>query len=88
MLVRIAEFGQNPQAALDAPRWQVERGLRVGIEPGFDAGVYEGLKGLGHELTVSRSRSVTYGRGQVIFRLNEGYLAASDGRADGQAVGF
>ncbi len=88
VVVRIADYGQNPQAALDAPRWQVSEGLRVSIEPGFDAGVYEGLRALGHEVDVMPRRGASHGRGQAIWRLEDGYLAASDLRSDGQAVGF
>jgi gamma-glutamyltranspeptidase len=29
---------------------------------------------------------VSFGRGQVVWRLEDGYCAASDQRADGQAV--
>jgi len=85
---RIVDHGQNPQAALDAPRWQVHDAKRVTIEPGLKPEVYEGLKALGHDLSVQRGRSASFGRGQIIWRLDDGYVAASDLRADGQAVGF
>lgn len=92
VVVRLADHGQNPQAALDAPRWQVERDGRVLVEPGFEqlggATVSDDLEAMGHPLRRHRTRSATFGRGQVIYRLNDGYIAASDMRADGQAVGF
>jgi gamma-glutamyltranspeptidase/glutathione hydrolase len=95
VLVRLADFNQNPQAALDAPRWQVTEGLRVTIEPGFDERVYEDLALFGHAVSRPQARTVSHGRGQIIYRLDEpdgsgfrGYCAASDQRADGQAVGF
>lgn len=92
VVVRMGDHGQNPQAALDAPRWQVERDGRVLVEPGFEqyggATVYDELEAMGHPLRRHRTRSATFGRGQVIYRLDDGYIAASDLRADGQAVGF
>ncbi|USN99972.1 MAG: gamma-glutamyltransferase family protein [Phycisphaeraceae bacterium] len=88
VMVRIADFGQNPQAALDAPRWRVDDGLTVNIEPGFDETVYKGLADLGHEVVRAEARTVAHGRGQIIYALEDGYLAASDLRSDGQAVGF
>ena len=88
VMSRLADHQQNPQAILDAPRWQVTEGLGVSLEPGFDAAVYDTLEAMGHDLTRSSRRSASYGRGQIIFRLEDGYLAASDLRADGQAVGF
>ena len=88
VMVRQVLHRQNPQAAIDAPRWRVDGGKRVVIEPGFDASVYEGLRARGHELEIAPARTVEHGRGQAIHRLEEGYFAASDGRADGQAVGY
>lgn len=88
VMVRLADYGQNPQAALDAPRWQVTGGLKVSVEPGFEPEVYEGLRQLGHEVTVADARTVVHGGGQAIYRLDDGYFGASDLRRDGQAVGF
>ena len=88
VLMRMADHDMNPQSALDAPRWQVESGLKVSIEPGFDAGVYEELRALGHDLTPMDKRNASFGRGQVIYKLDDGYCAGSDPRSDGQAVGF
>ena len=87
-MVRLADYQQNPQAALDAPRWQVSEGKKVSIEPGFAPEVYEALSAMGHELDRKEELSVSFGRGQCIYRLEDGYLAASDPRADGQAVGY
>ncbi|KAA0217525.1 MAG: gamma-glutamyltransferase family protein [Leptolyngbya sp. PLA3] len=88
VLMRMADHDMNPQSALDAPRWQVTAGLKVSIEPGFDDAVYERLRALGHDLTVHEKRNAAFGRGQVIYRLPDGYCAGSDLRSDGQAVGF
>lgn len=88
VVIRLADYGQNPQAALDAPRWRVDKGLSVAIEPGFADEVYEELRSRGHDLKVASQPEEFYGRGQAIYKLPGGYFAASDGRADGQAVGF
>ena len=88
VLMRMADHGQNPQAALDAPRWRVEGGRRVVIEPGFAADVYDGLRERGHDVVVADARTVHHGGGQAVLRLDDGWCAASDGRRDGQAVGW
>lgn len=88
MLVRLADYGQNPQAAMDAPRWRVDAGLNVCLEPGFAPEVYKELQRMGHQLTIAPSRTVEHGGGQAVFRLKDGFLGASDQRRDGQAVGF
>jgi len=85
---RLIDFGQNPQAALDASRWQVTIGKHVLIEPGFDPGIYTELKRRGHQLTLEPRRTIQFGSGQAIFRLKDAYLGASDPRHDGQAAGF
>lgn len=85
---RMIDFHQNPQAALDAPRWQVAGGQRVSIEPGFDKSVYDELHRRGHHLTVASHRNIQFGSGQVILRLKDCYAAGSDSRHDGGAVGY
>ena len=35
VMVRVTDYHQNPQAASDAPRWQVAEGMDVMLEQGF-----------------------------------------------------
>lgn len=86
MIIRIFDYGQNPQAASDAPRWQVYPGLKVGVEEGFKPEVLKELAQRGHKII--KQSNVNFGGAQIIYKLKEGYLAASDHRKDGQAVGF
>lgn len=85
---RLLFANQNPQAALDAPRWRVEPGRTVHLESGFDAKVYTALKEMGHDVHVATERTVQFGGGQVVYQLQDGYVAGSDSRRDGQAIGF
>jgi len=77
---------QNPQAALDAPRWKLLGGKKIAIEPGFSEDVYAALRELGHELEIAQSRTVAFGGGQIVQGIAGGYAGASDSRRDGQAV--
>ena len=62
---------------------------QVSIEPGFAPDIYTELRRRGHELTVAAHQTVTFGGGQIIYRMDNGlYCGASDLRRDGQAVGF
>jgi gamma-glutamyltranspeptidase/glutathione hydrolase len=89
VMSRLADAAQNPQAALDAPRWQVAGGLNINLEPGFDAATVEELRRRGHQINLATSRHVGFGGGQAVMRLDSGYyLGASDARRDGQAVGL
>jgi gamma-glutamyltranspeptidase/glutathione hydrolase len=86
VVARMFAHGQNPQAALDAPRWRVMDGLEVMIEPGFPEATLADLKSRGHVLT--SGPSAEFGGGQIILRAADGYVAGSDWRKDGAAVGF
>ncbi|WP_207632011.1 gamma-glutamyltransferase [Bordetella bronchiseptica] len=89
MATRLAAFGQNPQAMSDAPRFRVENGPVVNVEAHLPADVVQTLRDRGHNVAVAPADSLEFGSAQLICRLPEGgYLAASDSRRDGQAVGF
>lgn len=89
LVVRLRDQGQNPQAAVDAPRWRVMGGLDVAVERGFAADTLDDLAARGHRVTEHDPQaSPLFGGAQLVHRLDDGYLAASDHRKDGQAVGF
>jgi gamma-glutamyltranspeptidase/glutathione hydrolase len=84
----MVDHGLNPQAALDAPRWQVDRDWTVSVEAQTPDEVVEGLRARGHRVEVRGSR-MSFGRGQIIVRSDDGvYAAGSEPRADGCAVGI
>ena len=88
MMVRIFNYHQNPQAACDAPRWQVFNNMEVAFEPGFKPEVLDDLRKRGHHIDNSIKDIRWFGGGQLILKLADGYCGASDPRKDGQAVGF
>ena len=89
IMVRLADHGQNAQAAADAPRWKITEDQRgVMVEPGIDPAVLAELAMRGHRLSLAARDSTDFGAAQLIYRLDDGYLAASERRRDGQAVGF
>ena len=87
MMIRIFSYGQNPQAASDAPRWHVFNDGSVALEKGLSTSVVEELTRRGHQIILGQPGSL-FGGAQLIYRLVDGYCAASDHRRDGQAVGF
>ncbi|MBT9154302.1 MAG: putative gamma-glutamyltransferase YwrD [Firmicutes bacterium] len=67
VLMNLLDFNLNPQAALDAPRWQWVSGKTVQVEPSFPQHIAEALMRRGH--AVQRTVDVGgFGRGQVIWR--------------------
>ena len=87
LMVRIGDYAQNPQAAIDAPRFRVAQGLEVNVEAGFSASTLEDLTRRGHRVVALPAGYMDFGCSQLILRLAEGYVAGSDSRRDSLAVG-
>jgi len=88
VMVRIADYGQHPQAACDGPRFRFVQGMDVSVEEGkFAAATLEELQRRGHRI-VKVDDYNQFGSAQLIWKTEGGYIAASDPRRDGQAVGF
>ncbi|MGE0388216.1 MAG: gamma-glutamyltransferase family protein [Gammaproteobacteria bacterium] len=88
LVVRIADYGQNPQAACDAPRYRWVKGMEMNVEGGLAPSVLQELSRRGHQLTELKEGYMDFGSCQAIWNLGDGYVGASDPRRDGQAVGF
>ncbi len=87
VLTRLIDHGQNPQTACDGPRFRWVQGRQVCLEPGFPQSTTEELAQRGHQLIEVNDYN-QFGSCQAIWRLDDGYLAVSDPRRDGQAAGF
>ncbi len=104
ILARIINGLENPQSALDAPRFRFLGGRDVALEEGIPFAVSAELSARGHHIVdgkgagpgqkltreqdVAVSARSNFGGAQLIYRLPDGYVAASDPRKDGQAVGY
>lgn len=87
MVTRIFDHGQNPQAASDAPRWHVFPDFHIGLERGIEQRVVEDLERRGHRVQSNLGPEL-FGGAQLILRAGSGYIAGSDHRKEGQAVGY
>ncbi len=85
VVVNLADYEMNPQAALDAPRWRFISGKRVLLEQSVPDHVALGLAKRGHELQIS-AEGGHFGKGQIILRHQGVLVAASEPRADGLAL--
>lgn len=88
VMANTIDFLLNPQAALDAPRWQWIEGRKIQIEDRVAPEIIEELKRRGHEVTVM-SDYTDFGRGQIIWRDENGVLAgATEPRTDGTVASW
>jgi gamma-glutamyltranspeptidase / glutathione hydrolase len=106
IVVNLLDYGLNPQASVDAPRWQWLQDRYVDLEQAVPEPVSRGLESRGHLLTWSGPWDVAsagprptplgkivaygdFGKAQIICRRRDGtYVAGSEPRADGCAVGY
>ena len=87
-LVRLIDYKMNPQAVLDAPRWKVNAGRSIALEAAAPAELRAKLLAMGHTMASVPDSYMDFGAGQFIVKTDDGYIAASDPRRDGQAAGF
>ena len=94
MTLRESVEGLNPQACSDAPRWRINDVGTLTLEHTVPADVVEGLRAMGHQPEIAQPGSLDFGSAQLIQKLEtapgapSAYVAGSDHRRDGQAVGF
>ena len=91
-LVRMLDYRQQPQAACDAPRWKINEDFTLDLEDTLRPDAVDALRARGHVMKSIDDPYMDFGSGQFIWRLSDdfsqGYVAASDSRRDGHAVGF
>ena len=88
VLTKLIDCGLNPQAAIDAPRWQWTQGLQVNMEPEFPAHLIEGLQQRGHKIGYDINRGA-FGKGQMILATPHGTLmGGTEPRCEGACAAW
>ena len=88
ILSRILDFSNNVQAAIDAPRWKINSEGTIQIEENLPKTTIDGLRKLGHRIEVLPYGHFDFGAAQLIQKIKNGYIAGSEPRRDGCAVGY
>lgn len=94
VFTRIALFGMNPQAAIDAPRWLLgrtwgESSDSLKLEGRFPDDTVQALQGLGHAVDVLPAYDEVMGHaGAIVHHANGLFEGGSDPRSDGAALGY
>ena len=79
-LTRMLDHRQNPQAACDAPRFKVHRGLDVDLEATMRNRWRRRLPRCGHNITATEDPYMDFGSGQFIWRLTDDLAGRLRGR--------
>jgi len=88
VIMNAVDFALNPQAALDAPRWQWIEGRTVELEHSVPAHIADALARRGHAVRWAMG-SGGFGRGQIIWRQPDGVLVGgTEPRTDGQVAAW
>ncbi|MGZ4123190.1 MAG: gamma-glutamyltransferase family protein [Tumebacillaceae bacterium] len=89
VVMNTVDFHLNPQAALDAPRWQWLKGKTVEVEHSTPEHIVASLARRGHDVRWALGGG-GFGRGQIIWRNPEsGVLAGgTEPRTDGQIAAW
>lgn len=89
MVTRMRLHNQSPQAASDAPRWRFVAGNEVAVESSMPQETVDALENMGHRIVrEAPDNAFGFGGAQLIARHADSYVAGSDHRKDGCAVGF
>ena len=89
MVLRMFDQGMNPQAAVDAPRWQVMEDGQIRLEAGLDDSVRGELRQRGHDIPDFDPEHIfNMGGAQLIHKIDGGYIGGSDPRKDGLVAAF
>jgi gamma-glutamyltranspeptidase/glutathione hydrolase len=87
VVMNTIDFGLNPQATLDAPRWQWREGKTIEVEPGFPDALAQALQRRGHNI-VRAVHPFNFGRGQIVWRdpASGVLVGGTEPRTDGQVA--
>ncbi|MFT8311832.1 MAG: gamma-glutamyltransferase family protein [Sporolactobacillus sp.] len=84
VITNTIDYHLNPQAAIDAPRWQWLNGKTVLLEPTFPNYIAQALERRGHDIKIAVD-SGSFGRAQIIWRdpISGVLVGGTESRADG-----
>lgn len=85
--LRVLLDGRNPQSAIDAPRFRQMAGLDINLEDAVPQATRRYLEDHGHRVLPLPEGYMDFGSAQALCRYDDCWVAGTDGRKDGAAVG-
>jgi gamma-glutamyltranspeptidase/glutathione hydrolase len=89
LLVHMIDDGNDPQDALDAPRWRIDpSSWTLRAERTFPSEWFDAMRARGHDPQRTRRDDAGLGHAHAIERTAGGYAVATEPRAEGAALGL
>ncbi len=88
LMVRMSDYGQSPQSAIDGPRFRIVQGLDVNFERAFPPATLAELARRGHQVAELKEDYMDFGSAQIIRRAEDGYVGCCDMRRDSISIGL
>jgi gamma-glutamyltranspeptidase/glutathione hydrolase len=88
ILNNVLHYGMTPQQAVEAPRWRVFAGGRLGVEPGIDAATRSALERRGHSVRVQEPSAEFGGAQMIVVHSSGARLTGADPRREAYAIAW
>ncbi len=86
ILNNVLRHGMTPQQAVEAARWRVFGGTRLGVEPGIDAATRALLERRGHVVRVQEPSAEFGGAQMIVIHSSGARMTGADPRREAYAV--
>ena len=86
ILNNVLHHGMTPQQAVEAPRWRVFAGGRLGVEPGIDANTRSVLERRGHSVRLQEPSAEFGGAQMIVIHSSGARMAGADFRREAYAI--
>jgi gamma-glutamyltranspeptidase/glutathione hydrolase len=86
VLNNVLKHGMTPQQAVEAARWRVFAGARLGVEPGIDAATRALLERRGHVVRVQEPSAEFGGAQMIVIHSSGARMTGADPRREAYAV--
>lgn len=82
----VLRHGMTPQQAVEAARWRVFAGTRLGVEPGIDSATRAALQKRGHEVRVQEPSAEFGGAQMIVIHSSGARMTGADPRREAYAI--
>jgi len=88
ILNNVLHHGMTPQQAVEAARWRVFAGGRLGVEPGIDAATRASLERRGHVVRLQEPSAEFGGAQMIVIHSSGARMTGADPRREAYAIAW